>query len=384
MTSEEKDMKQQTKLPLEEETQGESVKAEIVVDSAETVAVKVADTSEGKKTQSKPKEVKAKSTKSKTATKVTTETATETEKVADKPLTKEEYVKIEKEISELKKQLREVGDIKEDFFQKKKGLKEQLIAFNKELKELRSKPEDGEEESTDTAASFDNLKVLKKSLGDLNAVIRTKINEFKKLNEEKGKIFKDEKINYKEIYNVGNIQKSIDELDYKIETEALPFKKEQEIMRKIKELKRSRGSNVKGAEILISMKTLSKEIDKLKAESMGYRSQLDSIYDNLGSQREEFKKKLSEIKEVRTLEKGAHHNFLKQKVKYTKLKEELGNKYSIIKNVRDTQRDERKKKEKAKRKKLESEMKEKQKALEQKFKEKKKLTTEDLLQFQGF
>ncbi len=128
------------------------------------------------------------------------------------------------EIAKLKSSLNSLDDEKESWFKKKDEVSKKIIAgierikgnksmrdsLTKEVKELKQKRDNTNKEA---AAKSDELKALKKERAGLANALDAK-------------------------KSPSEIRKSIEQLEFRIETEPMPFDKEQSLMKKIRGLKK--------------------------------------------------------------------------------------------------------------------------------------------------
>ncbi|MBI4918818.1 hypothetical protein HY837_02735, partial [archaeon] len=146
-----------------------------------------------------------------------------------------------------------MNDQKRDEIGKKQSISKQIISLitsNKKLREERDK-------------LTSEVKVLKEKRKTLNQEITKRIEEVKKFNEEKKKLA--QKHGIKE--DPSRIQKQIEALEFKIETEVFSFDKERELNKVVKDLKKQLIQSKEVSDIWSKSHELSKSIDKLKEES---------------------------------------------------------------------------------------------------------------------
>ncbi|VVB81306.1 Chromosome partition protein Smc [uncultured archaeon] len=157
---------------------------------------------------------------------------------------------LQKDIKELKSTLNQIDEQKEKVFADRKTLGRQIATSIKEIKQLRH------ERDSLTA----EVKTAKEERAKLAAVIKEKIDAFKKIHGEKKQA--EPKNGVRE--SPGKLRQEIERMEYKIETEGLSFDKEQKLMKIINAMKK----RLKEAEALSGAygeaRELSREIDKLK------------------------------------------------------------------------------------------------------------------------
>lgn len=230
--------------------------------------------------------------------------------------------------------------------------------LKKELTDLKNKRN----------ALTDSVRSMKKERDELNKQLRESIAAIKKsAPAQKGG---------KRGPSRGMIKKQIEQLEYKIETEALSPKKEQEMMKLIKEKKKEMGDGP-------GEKVRSKEIDNI-------RKKADDMHAKTKTKADESQKIHEEVISVSNKLKGLQNtqNKLDAKCKEYKEKVRVVNeklKSSLekhVSSVRPGKRD-RPAQKKAKKSIRDKNIAQKQKIAEEKLKTGKTLTTEDILAMQA-
>ena len=161
--------------------------------------------------------------------------------------------KCKTEITGLKNTLNELDNQKESWFKKKEEHTKKISKFIKEIKDIKKQRD----------KLTKQVKEDKKERDNRNEEVKKKIEEVKKLNKEKSEVKK--KFGIKE--DPSRIKAEIEKMESFIEIEVIPFNKEKEIMKKIKELKKKLKGSGKVSEVFAESSKLSKEIDELKKKS---------------------------------------------------------------------------------------------------------------------
>ena len=218
----------------------------------------------------------------------------------------------------------------------------------------------------------------KKERDDLNAKIKTLIEEIKKLNSNKSSFVKEHSI--KE--DPKKIRENIDALEFKIETEALSFEKEKQMMKLIHEkqklLKEAKGLT----EVVDNISKLSREIDDLKKKA---KEKHDAMQKHAKDSQDHHEKmiNLSEgLKNRNEKDKETYDKVVEYQAKVDTVNAELEKHLLVLKQATEKYMKVVNKKKADKKKKIEEVLKEKDEAVEEKIKKGKKLTTQDLLVFQ--
>jgi len=211
---------------------------------------------------------------------------------------------INKEIINLKSRLSKLGSEKELWFEKKEKLKKEISELIKGVKEIK-KNKDGVDKE---------IKKFKKERDLVNKEVKKLILGVKNLNDE----FKGGKV------NIIEIQKKIERLDMKIETEALSLTNEKKVMEEIKKLKKILDENKVVLERDGRRKNLNKEIDekKQKAEELHRKVQENA----LKSQKyyEEFITFSKKINDMNKEQEEAFKRFVDFKKEFVKVNNDLG------------------------------------------------------------
>src|SRR3989344_6571096 len=131
---------------------------------------------------------------------------------------------LKKSVSELRHQLDAINKQKEESFKKKKEISDKIRSLIGDIKTSRSSRNEFSKQVADS----------KEKRKEFNHELHQKIEEAKKINKERQDIAKKHKIKG----DPARLKEEIERLEKKIETEALPFEKEQKIMKEIKEKKK--------------------------------------------------------------------------------------------------------------------------------------------------
>lgn len=273
------------------------------------------------------------------------------------------------EIETIKKRLDELDAAKEDWFSRKQRLKKKASKFVKRLKEVRKNRDENEGKIKEFLTTRDTF----------NAEVHRLISEVKQISTQKKELFKKHNIKYDPLY----LKEQIKKLEFSIETEAYTFKKEKEVMEQIKALRKAYDQASSVNEIVSEESKISNTIEET-------RKKADEAHENYKKLAEENKKLLMEftelvkkVNEIKRMQKEALDEFIKFKNDFTQQSSLLKDKLNHIRKIRedvDKKRQGIQETQKAEEKKI---LDEKAKQVEEKIKLKKKLTTEDLLAYQG-
>jgi uncharacterized coiled-coil DUF342 family protein len=267
-------------------------------------------------------------------------------------------------ISVLKSELNKFDEMKEAEFAKSKAHRQKMHEVAESTKKLKN----------ERNQLTDSVKKIKQERDELNKILKEKIEAFKKIAPKKT----DSK---KPKVNVSQVKKEIKDMEYKIETEALTFDKEQKLMKIIKEKRKS----IEGMEPTVytdEMKKLSTEIDELRKQADAKHQEAQQKASESQVKHEEAIKFSNELKTMQAEQKELDKNCSEYKTKVHDVNEQLKTKLEehVTHAKEHTERRERKQDKKPYKPHINVE--EMQHKAEEKLKKGQKLTTEDLLAFQ--
>ena len=230
----------------------------------------------------------------------------------------EDVNKLKKDISELKKKLEDANSKKEEWFEKKESLKKDLADLINKSKELKSE------------TSQDSIKEFKTKRDQCNKNVKDLISRLRELRKETRSLpglFGLKK-------NPQKLKEEIEKLETSIETNVIPFSKEQKIMKKINDLrnkyKETSNLDKKDDEI----KNLVKELEASKKEADGFHEQLKKAVGTSKENYNEFMKISRKINEIKTEQEQAFENFIKYKQEFFVINNELKKRLSFVKEKR--------------------------------------------------
>ncbi len=272
---------------------------------------------------------------------------------------------VREEVIQLKKRLSVIGREKEKLFAQKKQFSDQIKSKISTV--ISSKGE----RNTFT----EEARKAKKERDILNKKISEKIREIKQMKDKYQELAKKQGIKG----NPASLEKDIERLEYKIQTQPMSFDKEQKIMKEIKTLKKQfeQFKSIRAEWEKVSKK--SKEIDELKKKANAYHRQVQEFAKNSQHEHEGLLEDSKEIDELKKKEEEAYKKFVEEKTKFKEINTQLKEKLKELQTIKESleannvalQEEEKINKEKT--------LKEKAKEVEEKISKRKKLTTEDLL-----
>ncbi|MBI3035244.1 hypothetical protein HYY71_02890, partial [Candidatus Woesearchaeota archaeon] len=165
----------------------------------------------------------------------------------------EELDKHRVEVSKLRSQLNDLDREKESWFKKKGDYSSNIRESIQKVKGSKAKRDSLTQE----------VKELKAKRDSINNEIASKLKKFDEVKKKRASLFKS--LNIKEPSS--KIKQNIEKLEFMIETEPMPFDKEQALMKKIKELKSLYGDASVLDEADKGLKNISDEIRKMEEEA---------------------------------------------------------------------------------------------------------------------
>ena len=248
----------------------------------------------------------------------------------------EELSKRKIELSKLRSLLNELDSEKESWFGKKKEFSKKIKAGIQKIKEDKAKRD----------ALTKEVKELKPKRDALNEKISSRLGEISQL----------------------KIKDTIDKLEFKIETEAISFEKEKELMKKINELRKRYGN----ARILNDMAKESNAIHKLMQERARESQMLHEAILAISA----------DVDAAKAEEEQAFGKFSELKAKFSQENAKFKEKLKEMNGIRDRLETINSARKDKKRTWQESFLKTKEEEVNEKIRKGEKLTTEDLLVFQ--
>ncbi|HII72691.1 TPA: hypothetical protein HA265_08090 [Candidatus Woesearchaeota archaeon] len=274
-----------------------------------------------------------------------------------------------KELDTLKAKLSELNAEKEAWFEKKRRATDNISEIIRSIRDAKGK------RNTFTK----QVKDSKQRRQELNKLLKDKMDELRKVQDEKNQITKRLGIRV----DPSKIQEEIEQLEFKIETEALPFNIEQQMMRRIAEKKKFLEQAREVSDVFEKAHNIRKELDRIRKKADDTHRKVQSKAEASQQFHEELVESSNDIKDLRKKEEDALKSFVEAKKKYTDQNSLVKAKLDEISELRakldGINLAERKKAKKEEEKKLI----EQERNVEEKIKKGMKLTTEDLLAFQA-
>lgn len=282
----------------------------------------------------------------------------------------EELSKHRIEASKLKNSLNELDREKESWFKKREEFSKKIRESIQNIKSDKARRD----------ALTQEVKGLKTKRDAANNEISEKLKEFGKLKTEKTALIKS--LGIKE--SPSKTRQQIEKLEFMIQTEAMPFEKEQSLMKRIRELKNLYEHSKVVDEVDKKIREVSGAMAKMREEANEMHKLLQEKAKQSQALHEGILRISAEIDKMKIEEEGTFRTFSEFKKRFNEANAQLKEKLKAMNEVKSAldkisyDRKERRKQE------VESFLKSKEEEVNQKIKRGEKLTTEDLLVFQKF
>ncbi len=277
---------------------------------------------------------------------------------------------LKEEVANIKKELNAVNDLKENSFKKQKDLRDQLLESIRKIKELKSKNDGFNSE----------VENLKKERDKHNSLVKELITKIKDLDKQKEEVFVKNNIKIPP----SRLKVDIERLESSIETEAYSFDKELKVMKKIKELKSLYNKTSVLNDIFEEMDKTSKIINENRSVADNHHKKIIQLISENKKSFDDFIGLSKEIELLKEQQNLAFEEFKSQKSKFTEINNRLKEKLLDISVLQSKINDSYNAMDLNRKEKQELVIKERAKHVEEKISKKQKLTTEDLIFFQGF
>lgn len=280
-----------------------------------------------------------------------------------------ELEKCEAEIIQLKEKYNLLYKEKEEWAKKKSEISTQIVEFIREVKRFKQ-----------SRNSFNSqIKELKKSRDGFNEQIKKDLDAVTELKKQARQI--QMKSGIKD--NPMAIKENLDALNLKLETEALAFTKEKQLMKQIKEARKGYEKVKEVAQVYEKIEEQRKIIKNVRTEAKDIHNKVQQIAKKSEEKHQKLLETSKKVDVLKEKEEAANKKFQEKKGECAKLESVLKidlQKTSDIKNKERKKRDNIKRKQKEK---IDKTLQDKTKAVEEKFRLKKKLTKEDILILQA-
>lgn len=279
------------------------------------------------------------------------------------------YDEKKKEAEKLKEEANRLNEEKERLFSEKEKYSKTIRDNIQQIKELKNKRDEL------TSSVQEN----KKKRSEIDEKINKILEDLKKFKAERDKVYEKHNLSG----NPDTIQGQINKLEKKIETEVMSFDNEKKLMKKIKSLKSQLDDFGVVTGINDKIKEKNKELKVLRKENRDLTKKIKDEAALSQVQHNKMLEKSKEIDELKPKEEEYFNKFSEVKNKFNDINNQLKELYTTLNIAKG---EVKKKKEKAKQEKEiidKKKLEDKHEEVESKIKKGGKLTTEDLLAFQG-
>lgn len=274
-----------------------------------------------------------------------------------------------KELDTLKANLIVLNSQKESWFEKKRQASKKIFDLSRSLRDAKGK------RNTFTK----QVRESKLRRQELNKELKNKLQELKEIQQEKRNIA--DKFGIR--IDPSKIQQEIDDFEFKIETEALPFRIEQQMMKKIAEKKKILEQAKKVSNVFEQVHTLRKDVDRIRKKADETHRKVQSKAESSQQCHEELVESSQQMKDLRTEEDAALKKFIEEKAKWSVQNDLVKAKIDEIRALKAKIDGVDLKAKKHAKKADAHKIVEQKKSVDEKIKKGMKLTTEDLLAFQA-
>jgi len=282
----------------------------------------------------------------------------------------EELNRHKAEASKLREKLNGLDKEKESWFGKKEAISAKIREAIQKIRGSKAKRDSLTLE----------VKALKTKRDGVNNALKLKLSELGKSKKENSEIAKSSGIKEPP----SRIMQQIEKLEFRIETDTVSFEKEKELMKKIKQLKRSYEDAADLMESNKKVRDASDDARKLRKEANEIHRQIQDKAGQSQVLHEDMIKISGEIDKMKAEEEEAFRKFSELKKQFHEVNGQLKEKLNVMNGISsqlDKMHSDRREK---RRQEQELFLKSKEEEVNQKIKRGEKLTTEDLLVFQKF
>ncbi|HIG92726.1 TPA: hypothetical protein HA234_00840 [Candidatus Woesearchaeota archaeon] len=275
---------------------------------------------------------------------------------------RQEFEQKKKEIFQLRSALTALSAEKETIFHQLKSSGQKVKSLAASMKALKDERD----------ALTKQVQELKGERAKLNSAVKEKASEKKKVEEKRDEI--QSELEYKG--NPRALKHEIEVLERKIETEVMPFSKEQQLRKRVKELQARYKEATKLGEVWKEVNTSSADFSETRRQAEESHHSVQEKAQEAQQRHEKMTSLLQEIKKLRAEEKPQADKYTQLKEEVAQTKKKLDEAAARVEELRKIlhEDDERSFTQKAQERTME---------VREKIKKGKKLSTEDILAFQA-
>ena len=278
------------------------------------------------------------------------------------PELRKEFQQKKKEIGRSRFKLNSLNAEKENAFRELRSVSDKVKTRLSRIKQLKQERDELTKQ----------VKSLKEERGKLNLEVKEKASQHKQMEEKKKELLGDFNVSD----NPSKIKAEIAHLEEKIETEVMPFSKEQQLTKRIKELKIRYKEVAKLDEVWKEVNTVSADFAEQRRKAQESHWGVQEKANESQKKHEQIQVLFDEVKNLRETEQPLAEKHLQLKVEYEQIKktlEDLLKRVNELAKILDEQQEMS----------FKEKVKERTAEVREKIKTRKKLSTEDILAFQA-
>ncbi|MBI4983090.1 hypothetical protein HZC32_00395 [Candidatus Woesearchaeota archaeon] len=275
---------------------------------------------------------------------------------------RKEFQQEKKEVATLHPQLNQLNSGKESIFRELRSLRDKIKFRASKIQMLKKERDE----------LTKKVKELKGEREKLNQEVKDRAGERRGISQKKKELL--DQLHIKD--DPVKIKLMIEKLESKIETEVMPFTKEQQLQKKIKELKAQFKELEKLGETWKDISSASASFFEIKQKAEEFHYNVQTLAKQSQGKHEEINRLYEELKTFRSQEQLLAEKYLQLKVKFEQIKKELEEKLARLNKISKVLREEEEND-------FNFKVREKTAEVREKLKNRKKLSTEDILAFQA-
>lgn len=278
------------------------------------------------------------------------------------PEQREEYLQKKKEVSQLRVQLVSLHTEKEKRYQELHSGGQQIRSLLGQINKIKQ-----ERDQLTT-----QVKTLKEEREKLNEVVKEKAHGKQEVLDKKKELLQEKEVKD----NPHRLQAEIARLEMKIQTEVMPFEKEQQLTKHIKELKIRLKQVVQIKEVWKEINTAAADFSEARKKANDFHQQIQTVAQQSQEKHEQMNKLYDQLKQLRQQEKPAKQKYLELKAQLDPGKKKFDELVARVNELAKLFHEDDEKSFKAK-------AREKSVEVQEKLRSGKKLSMEDILAFQA-
>lgn len=278
------------------------------------------------------------------------------------PESKEEYLQKKREVAQLRVQLTSLHAEKEKTYQELRSFGPQIRGIMGNINKLK-------QERDELTAQ---VKTLKEEREKLNEVVKEKAHEKQEVLDKKKELLQGAERNE----NPGRLRAEIARLEMKIQTDVMPFNKEQQLTKHIKELKARMKQAEQQKEVWKEVSAASADFSESRQKANQIHQQIQEVAEKSQGKHEQMNTLYEQLKQFRQQEKPAKQKYMELKGQWEQLKKNFDEMVARVNELAKLFQEEDEKSFRMKARERSAEV-------QEKLMQGKKLRMEDILAFQA-